>query len=139
MCSPLYQQPLILDADIVIYSTTKHIDGQGWLLGGAVLGKCDFAGDVFLPFYRQTGAAISTFNAWVMLKSLETLLLRVATQNETVGDIAGWLFQHPKIKTISYPRHRSHPQHGLAKQQMASFGSLLAFEVDGGEVAAFNV
>ena len=96
--SPLYQQPLALDADIVVYSTTKHIDGQGRLLGGAVLGKRDFVEDVFLPFYRQTGAAISAFNAWVMLKSLETLPLRVAAQSETAGKIARWLFQHSKIK-----------------------------------------
>jgi O-succinylhomoserine sulfhydrylase len=96
--SPLYQKPLALGADIVIYSTTKHIDGQGRLLGGAVLGKRCFVEDVFLPFYRQTGAAISAFNAWVMLKSLETLPLRVAAQSETAAKIADWLFQHPNIK-----------------------------------------
>ncbi len=96
--SPLYQKPLALGADIVIYSTAKHIDGQGRLLGGAVLGKPSFVEDVFLPFYRQTGAAISAFNAWVMLKSLETLPLRVATQNEAAAKIADWLSQHPDIK-----------------------------------------
>jgi len=137
--SPLYQKPLALGADIVIYSTTKHIDGQGRLLGGAVLGKRSFVEDVFLPFYRQTGAAISAFNAWVMLKSLETLPLRVAAQSETAAKIADWLFQHPNIKKISYPGHASHPQHDLAKQQMSGFGSLLAFEVAGGEAAAFTV
>jgi O-succinylhomoserine sulfhydrylase len=137
--SPLYQKPLALGADIVIYSTTKHIDGQGRLLGGAVLGKRSFVEDVFLPFYRQTGAAISAFNAWVMLKSLETLPLRVAAQSETAAKIADWLFHHPNIKKISYPGHASHPQHDLAKQQMSGFGSLLAFEVAGGEAAAFTV
>ena len=137
--SPLYQKPLALGADIVIYSATKHIDGQGRLLGGAVLGRRSFIEGVFLPFYRQTGATISAFNAWVMLKSLETLPLRVTAQSNTAAKIAKWLFQHPNIKKISYPGHASHPQHDLAKQQMSGFGSLLAFEVIGGEAAAFNV
>ena len=137
--SPLYQKPLALGADIVIYSATKHIDGQGRLLGGAVLGRRSFIEGVFLPFYRQTGATISAFNAWVMLKSLETLPLRVTAQSNTAAKIAKWLFQHPSIKKISYPGHASHPQHDLAKQQMSGFGSLLAFEVIGGEAAAFNV
>ena len=137
--SPLYQKPLALGADTVIYSATKHIDGQGRLLGGAVLGRRSFIEGVFLPFYRQTGATISAFNAWVMLKSLETLPLRVTAQSNTAAKIAKWLFQHPNIKKISYPGHASHPQHDLAKQQMSGFGSLLAFEVIGGEAAAFNV
>ena len=137
--SPLYQKPLALGADIVIYSATKHIDGQGRLLGGAVLGRRSYIEGVFLPFYRQTGATISAFNAWVMLKSLETLPLRVTAQSNTAAKIAKWLFQHPSIKKISYPGHASHPQHDLAKQQMSGFGSLLAFEVIGGEAAAFNV
>ena len=137
--SPLYQKPLALGADIVIYSATKHIDGQGRLLGGAVLGRRSFIEGVFLPFYRQTGATISAFNAWVMLKSLETLPLRVTAQSNTAAKIAKWLFQHPNIRKISYPGHASHPQHDLAKQQMSGFGSLLAFEVIGGEAAAFNV
>ena len=134
----LYKKPLALGADIVIYATTKRINGQGRLLGGAVLSKRSFVEDVFLPFYRQTGAAISAFNAWVMLKSLETLPLRVAAQSETAAKIADWLFQHPNIKKISYPGHASHPQHDLAKQQMSGFGSLLAFEVAGGGAAAFT-
>ena len=137
--SPLYQKPLALGADIVIYSTTKHIDGQGRLLGGAVLGSRDFVEDVFLPFYRQTGAAISAFNAWVMVKALETLPLRVAAQTHSAAKIADWLFQHPKIRKISYPGHSSHPQHALAKKQMSGFGSLLAFEIAGGETVAFSL
>ena len=137
--SPLYQKPLALGADIVIYSATKHIDGQGRLLGGAVLGRRSFIEGVFLPFYRQTGATISAFNAWVMLKSLETLPLRVTAQSNTAAKIAKWLFKHPNVKKISYPGHASHPQHDLAKQQMSGFGSLLAFEVIGGEAAAFSV
>jgi O-succinylhomoserine sulfhydrylase len=136
--SPLYQKPLTLGADVVIYSTTKHIDGQGRLLGGAVLGPRSFVEDVFLPFYRQTGAAISAFNAWVMLKSLETLPLRVAAQTNNASKIANWLAQHPKIRKISYPGHPSHPQYELAQRQMSGFGSLLAFEIKGGEPAAFQ-
>ena len=136
--SPLYQRPLELGADIVIYSTTKHIDGQGRLLGGAVLGKASFVEDVFLPFYRQTGAAISAFNAWVMLKSLETLPLRVAAQAENAGHAAAFLHEHPRVKSISYPGHESHPQHDLAKRQMSGFGNMLAFEIDGDQAAAFR-
>ena len=136
--SPLYQKPLELGADIVIYSTTKHIDGQGRLLGGAVLGKASFVEDVFLPFYRQTGAAISAFNAWVMLKSLETLPLRVAAQTENAAHVAAFLHNHPKVKSISYPGHESHPQHDLAKRQMSGFGNMLAFEIDGDQAAAFR-
>ena len=86
--SPLYQKPWALSANVVIYSTTKHIDGQGRLLGGAVLGRRSFIEGVFLPFYRQTGATISAFNAWVMLKSLETLPLRAAAQSETAAKVA---------------------------------------------------
>ena len=136
--SPLYQRPLELGADIVIYSTTKHIDGQGRLLGGAVLGKASFVEDVFLPFYRQTGAAISAFNAWVMLKSLETLPLRVTAQTENARHVAAFLHDHPKVKSISYPGHESHPQHDLAKRQMSGFGNMLAFEIDGDQAAAFR-
>ena len=136
--SPLYQRPLELGADIVIYSTTKHIDGQGRLLGGAVLGKASFVEDVFFPFYRQTGAAISAFNAWVMLKSLETLPLRVAAQTENTGHVAAFLHDHQKVKSISYPGHESHPQHDLAKRQMSGFGNMLAFEIDGDQAAAFR-
>ena len=135
--SLLYQKPLELGADIVIYSTTKHIDGQGRLLGGAVLGNASFVEDVFLPFYRQTGAAISAFNAWVMRKSLETLPLRVAAQTDNAGHVVEFLHDHPKVKSISYPGHGSHPQHDLAKQQMSGFGKMLAFESVGDQAAAF--
>ena len=105
----------------------------------AVLGTCRFVEDISLPFYQQTGAAISAFNAWVMLKSLEALPSRVAAQSETAAKITEWLFYHPNIKKISYPGHASPPQHDLAKKQMLGFGSLLAFEVAGGEAAAFTV
>ena len=102
--TPVYQSPLALGADIVTYSTTKHIDGQGRLLGGAVLGKKTFIEEVFLPFYRQTGAAMSPFNAWVMLKSLETLRLRVDAQTKTATKIAAVVKTHPASVVFILPR-----------------------------------
>jgi len=137
--SPIYQRPLELGADVVIYSATKHIDGQGRLLGGAVLGRRDFIEDVFLPFYRQTGATISAFNAWVMLKSLETLPLRVDAQTANAAKIVDFLYHHKSVKSIRYPGHNSHPQHDLAKRQMSGFGNMLAFEVEGGQGQAFRL
>lgn len=127
----LHQRPLELGADIVIYSTTKHIDGQGRLMGGAILGTSAFITDVLLPFYRQTGAAISAFNAWVMLKSLETLPIRFAAQCKSAATIAAWLDQHPKIATVSYPGLASHPQHDLARRQMSDFGTIMSFRLHG--------
>ena len=135
--TPVYQRPLELGADVVIYSATKHIDGQGRLLGGAVLGKADFINDVFLPFYRQTGAAMSAFNAWVMLKGLETLPLRAAAQSETAARLVDWLVTHPKVTSVRYPGHPSHPQFELAKRQMTGFGNMVAFSIKGGKDAAF--
>ena len=135
--SPLYQKPLALGADIVCYSATKHIDGQGRVLGGLVLGDAAFIHDELLPFYRQTGAAISPFNAWVLLKSLETLSLRVKAQTTSATQIAHFLYDHEKIESLSYPGHESHPQFELAKTQMTGAGSLLAFEIKGGKPAAF--
>ena len=135
--TPLYQRPLSLGADVVIYSATKHIDGQGRLLGGAVLGSPAFVEDIFLPFYRQTGAAMSTFNAWVMLKGLETLPLRVAAQSETATHLVSWLVDHPLVSDVRYPGHESHPQYALAQRQMTGFGNMLAFNVVGGQEGAF--
>ena len=135
----LHQRPMALGADIVVYSTTKHIDGQGRLMGGAVLGSADFIKDVFLPFYRQTGAAISAFNAWVMLKSLETMPLRFAAQCTSAMQIAKTLSRHPGVTSVRYPGLANHPQHALACQQMSGFGSIVAFEVAGGATAAFTV
>ena len=135
--SPIYQKPLAFGADIVCYSATKHIDGQGRVLGGLVLGSAGFIHDELLPFYRQTGAAISPFNAWVLLKSLETLPLRLKAQTQSATAIANWLFAHEKIQSLSYPGHESHPQFALANRQMTGAGSLLAFEIKGGKPAAF--
>jgi len=135
--SPIYQKPLALGADIVCYSATKHIDGQGRVLGGLVLGDAAFIHDELLPFYRQTGAAISPFNAWVLLKSLETLPLRLDAQTKSAAAIADLLYHHDKCASLSYPGHKTHAQYELAQKQMSGAGSLLAFEIKGGKSAAF--
>ena len=135
----LYQHPLKLGADLVTYSATKHIDGQGRTLGGVVLGsKALIEGDVH-TLLRQTGPSLSPFNAWVLLKSLETMPLRVAKMTENAAKIADFLADHPKIARISYPHHKSHPQYELAKRQMSSGSSLLALELKGGREAAFKL
>lgn len=139
VATALHQRPLERGADIVIYSTTKHIDGQGRLMGGAVLASQAFMTDVFIPFYRQTGAAISAFNAWIMLKSLETLPLRFEAQCANATRIAAVLAGHASVKTVRYPGLASHPQHELATKQMTNFGSIIAFEIEGDEAAAFHV
>ena len=135
--SPIYQKPLALGADIVCYSATKHIDGQGRVLGGLVLGNAGFIHNELLPFYRQTGAAISPFNAWVLLKSLEMLPLRVEAQTKNAAAIADLLYHHDKCASLSYPGHKTHAQYELAQEQMSGAGSLLAFEIKGGKTAAF--
>jgi len=137
--TPIYQSPLALGADIVIYSTTKHLDGQGRLLGGAVLGKKAFIEDIFVPFYRQTGATMSVFNAWVLVKSLETLRLRVTAMSTTAAVLADRLAEHPVVSSVMYPGHKTHPQHELAKAQMSGFGSLIACDLGGKRSPAFTV
>ena len=132
------QHPLKLGADLVVYSTTKHIDGQGRSLGGAVLGCKKFIDEVLLPFHRHTGPALSPFNAWVTLKGLETLELRVERHCANAAKIAEFLESHPKIARIYYPGLKSHPQYAVAKRQMANGGPLIAFEVKGGKKAAFR-
>jgi O-succinylhomoserine sulfhydrylase len=127
--TPLLQQPLAFGADVVVYSATKHIDGQGRCLGGAVLGSEKFIKDDLGPFYRHTGPSLSPFNAWLLLKGLETLELRVDRQCQTAGAIARYLEDHPKIGRILYPGLPSHPQYDLARRQMKKGGSLVAFEV----------
>lgn len=137
--SPIHQKPLLYGADIICYSATKHIDGQGRVMGGLVLGTSSFIEDELLPFYRQTGAGISPFNAWVLVKALETLPLRIEAQTKNAAAIADYLYAHDAILHICYPGHESHPQHEIAKQQMTGFGAMLAFEVKGGKEAAFKV
>lgn len=137
--TPIAQRPLELGADIVIYSATKHIDGQGRVLGGAVLADEEFITDRMLKFYRQTGPTISPFNAWVLLKSLETLALRIDRQAANAAALASWLEARPDIATLRYPGLPSHPQYALAQRQMSNGGTLLSFTLAGGQDAAFTV
>jgi O-succinylhomoserine sulfhydrylase len=137
--TPLYQHPLKLGADLVTYSATKHIDGQGRTLGGVVLGsKALIEGDLH-TLLRQTGASLSPFNAWVLLKGLETLSIRVARMTESAGKIAAFLDGHPKIARVSYPYLKSHAQYELAKRQMSAGSTLIALDVKGGREAAFRL
>lgn len=137
--TPLYQSPMALGADVVVYSATKHIDGHGRCLGGAVLGSKDWMNEHFIPFYRNTGPSMSPFNAWVMAKSLETLELRVDRMSATAATVADWLAGHDKVVRVRYPGRSDHPQYELAKRQMTGFGSLVTFEVRGGKQSAFTV
>ncbi len=137
--TPLLQKPLELGADVVVYSATKHMDGQGRVLGGAVLGNKQWMEEVFQPFFRNTGPSMSPFNAWVILKGLETLHLRVTAQSQSAEAIAKFLESSPKIERALYPTLASHPQRELAMSQMSGGGTLVAFEVKGGKEAAFRV
>jgi O-succinylhomoserine sulfhydrylase len=137
--TPLFRHPLLLGADLVTYSATKHIDGQGRTLGGVVLGsKALIEGDVHM-LLRQTGPSLSPFNAWVLLKSLETMPIRVRQMTDSAVKVADFLAGHPKIQRIAYPHHKSHPQYELASRQMSSGSTLIALEVKGGREAAFKL
>lgn len=135
--TPLLQKPLALGADIVVYSTTKHIDGQGRTLGGAILGDKNFIENVCLPFCRHTGPHMSHFNAWVLLKSLETLHVRVERHCENAQLIAEALEDHAKLARVIYPGLESHPQYDIAYKQMSHGGPMIAIEIKGGKKAAF--
>jgi len=137
--TPLFQRPLALGADIVVYSATKHIDGHGRCLGGAVLASKAWMTESFIPFYRNTGPSMSPFNAWVMAKSLETLELRVDRMSATAATVADCLAAHPDVLQVRYPGRTDHPQHALATRQMTGFGSLVTMEVRGGKENAFAV
>ena len=137
--TPLGQRPIALGADIVVYSATKHIDGQGRCLGGVVLGPAEFIDESLHTFLKHTGPSLSPFNAWVMLKGLETLPLRVARHNETAAKIADFLGERPEVARVFYPGRADHPQHELAKRQMKDGGPMVAFEVKGGKAAAFEI
>jgi O-succinylhomoserine sulfhydrylase len=136
--TPMLQRPLELGADCVVYSATKHIDGQGRCLGGVVLGSEKFIMDNIHQLIRQTGPSMSPFNAWVMLKGLETLPVRVQRQTETAGKLAAALAQHPKVARMLYPGRPDHPQAAIVKKQMQGGSTLLAFEIKGGKGAAFR-
>jgi O-succinylhomoserine sulfhydrylase len=136
--TPLLQHPLKLGADCVVYSATKHIDGQGRTLGGVILASEAFIAQHIHTLLRQTGPSLSPFNAWVMLKSLETLPLRVAAQTRSAEKIADYLADHPRVERVLFPGRQDHPQHALAKKQMKGGGTLVTFEVKGGKSAAFK-
>jgi O-succinylhomoserine sulfhydrylase len=137
--TPLLQRPLEFGADVVVYSATKHMDGQGRVLGGAVLGRKQWMEEVFQPFFRNTGPALSPFNAWVILKGLETMALRVAAQSASAEKVAAFLAGSDKISRALYPTRADHPQHELAMAQMKAGGTMVAFELKGGKEAAFRM
>jgi O-succinylhomoserine sulfhydrylase len=137
--TPLLQRPLQFGADVVVYSATKHIDGQGRCLGGAVLTDDQvYFEEKLVPFLRNTGAALSPFNAWVLLKGLETLELRMARHCRNAVAVAEYLAERPELDRVLYPGLPSHPQHALAMRQMQAGGSLISFEVKGGKAAAYR-
>ena len=137
--TPILQKPLDLGADIVVYSATKHIDGQGRCMGGVILGRNDFIKDQLSNFLRQTGPALSPFNAWVMLKSLETLNARVTAHCDNAEALADALAAHPRVERVYYPWRTDHPQHEIAKKQMSRGGNLIALDIKGGKAEAFSV
>jgi O-succinylhomoserine sulfhydrylase len=137
--TPIWQSPLALGADVVVYSATKHIDGQGRCLGGVILSSRDFIQEHIHTFLRQTGPSMSPFNAWVLLKGLETLSLRVKAQTESAAAIADALAAHPKVSRLIYPGRADHPQAATVKKQMRGGSTLVGFEVKGGKAAAFRV
>jgi O-succinylhomoserine sulfhydrylase len=136
--TPIWQSPLSLGADVVVYSATKHIDGQGRCLGGIILSSEAFIAEHLHNFMRHTGPSLSPFNAWALLKGLETLAVRVRAQTETAGKIADALASHPKISRLVYPGRADHPQAELVKKQMRAGSTLIGFEVKGGKAGAFR-
>ena len=137
--SPVLQQPVKFGADVVIYSGTKHIDGQGRAMGGAVCSTNKFKENILKPFLRHTGPCISPFNAWVLLKSLETIKIRVLSQSDNALQIASFLEKHKKIEQVYYPGLKSFPQYALAKKQQSAGGTMIAFKVKGRKKDAFKV
>lgn len=137
-CTPALQQPLALGADVVIHSATKYLDGQGRVLGGAVCGRKKEMEEVF-KFLRTAGTTLSPFNAWVILKGMETLYLRMEAQSAAALDLARRLEQHPAVARVYYPGLSSHPQHALARRQQKFGGAIVAFEVKGGRAEAWRV
>ncbi|HNM42406.1 O-succinylhomoserine sulfhydrylase [Plasticicumulans sp.] len=138
-CTPALQRPLALGADVVVHSATKYIDGQGRCVGGAVVGsKALIEKDIF-TFLRNAGPTMSPFNAWVFLKGLETLPLRMRAHSAAALELAQWLTAHPAVARVNYPGLETHPQHALARRQQSGFGGVLSFELEGGRAAAWSV
>ena len=138
-CSPALQRPLEFGADIIIHSATKYLDGQGRVLGGAVLGKREVILDKMTGFLRSAGPTLSPFNAWVILKGLETLILRMHAHSKSALELAQWLEQHPKVERVYYPGLVSHPQHALAMRQQKTGGGIVSFDVKGARDHAWRV
>ena len=138
-CTPALQRPLELGADLVVHSATKYLDGQGRVIAGAVAGSKALVGDPITAFLRTAGPTLSPFNAWVVLKGLETLELRMRAQSAAALELARWLEAHPNVARVHYPGLESHPQHALAKRQQRAAGAVLSFEVKGGRAAAWRV
>ena len=138
-CTPALQRPIEQGADVVVHSATKYLDGQGRVLGGAVIGRKDLIQAPMIGFLRSAGPALSPFNAWVILKGLETLKLRMHAHSQAAREIARWLEQHPRVSRVFYPGLESHPQHELAMRQQSSGGGIVSFEVDGGRDEAWRV
>jgi O-succinylhomoserine sulfhydrylase len=136
--TPTFSQAAALGADVIVYSATKHIDGSGRCLGGVVCGTRDYIRKVLEPYLKHTGAALSPFNAWVMLKGMETLNLRVRQQAASAQTVAEALETHPKLDRVLFPGLKAHPQHALAMDQIGSGGTVVSFEVKGGQAAAFR-
>ncbi len=139
MASPILQKPLQLGADVVMYSATKHIDGQGRVLGGAILGSSKYITESLNPFIRHTGPTLSAFNAWVLVKSLETLSMRVNRMNENAQQIAEFLSNQSKIKTVNYPGLASHPDYAISQRQMIGGGTTISFEAKGDVSDLFEI
>jgi O-succinylhomoserine sulfhydrylase len=138
-CTPALQRPLALGADIVIHSATKYLDGQGRCIGGAVVGNAELVGKEVYGFMRTAGPSLSPFNAWVFLKGLETLNLRMKAHSASAQALAEWLEKQPRVQRVYYPGLASHPQHALAKQQQSGFGGIVSFELNGGKAAAWRL
>ncbi|MBU6468465.1 MAG: O-succinylhomoserine sulfhydrylase [Betaproteobacteria bacterium] len=138
-CTPILQRPLLLGADIVIHSATKYIDGQGRVLGGAIVGKEALLKEGIYSFLRTAGPSLSAFNAWILLKGLETLKLRVEAQSQSALQLAQWLSSHPKVTRVYHPGLPSHPQYELAQRQQTHGGAVVSFEVKGGQEKAWQV
>jgi len=139
MCAPALQRPIEFGADVVVHSATKYLEGQGRVLAGALAGRAEMITGPLFSFVRTAGPAISPFNAWIVLKGMETLRVRMEAQSKSTLEIARWLEAHPAVERVHYPWLESHPQHALAKQQQSAGGAVLSFVVKGGREAAWRV